>query len=105
MSDTSKYHFSAAAAISGALAFTAALAWNDTVRTGIDALYPTSPGSSFKASLAYSIVATIIIIFAFAALRAAAEAANNVAAKLEAKKEQSPSGQKLRWPGRYVLIR
>ncbi len=70
----------ASALVGGALTLTAALAWNDAARKGIDLLYPKSPGATFGASLTYAVVVTLlvaIIIFVFKGVAAGAARAEN----------------------------
>ncbi len=62
--------------VGGALTLTAAMAWNEAAKTGIQALDPQPTKDSFRAALIYAIVVTILIIVIFAGLRTASRAAD-----------------------------
>lgn len=47
--------------MAGALSLTAALAWNETAKTGIEAVLP-QQGDTFKGLLVYAISVTILVI-------------------------------------------
>lgn len=68
--------------IGGALTLTAALAWNEAAKTGIQSLYPQPTKDSFRAALAYAVIVTILIIVVFAGLRMASRAAARHAAPI-----------------------
>lgn len=55
--------------VSGALSLVAALAWNEAAKRGIAAAYPFSEKDSVKASFAYAVTVTLIIVLLFACLQ------------------------------------
>ena len=54
--------------ITSALAFAAALSWNDAVETSLRRLYPAGSAKSAHMTVVYAIVVTIIIILVVAAI-------------------------------------
>lgn len=74
----SNYEVNISTLVAGALSLTAALAWNEAAKAGIQALYPQPTKNSFQAAMVYAIVVTIIVILVFTGLRAATKVANDV---------------------------
>ena len=76
-STSSGFEFSLPTVVAGALTLTAALAWNEAAKAGIQDLYPGPDGGSFHATLVYAVIVTILIVIIFYILRAATRVANN----------------------------
>ncbi len=53
------------AALTGAFALVAALAWNDAVRAAIDYFYPPSKGGDIGPKFLYAVVVTFVVSLAF----------------------------------------
>lgn len=64
-----EFDFSLGPVITGAVTLTAALAWNEAAKTGIETLYPQPTGKSFKASLMYALIVTIVVIVIFMVMK------------------------------------
>lgn len=69
MSEENQYTIDSTALLTKALTLTAALAWNEAVKSGIQSLYPKSSQSSFQATALYAVVVTIIVIIVFNIMR------------------------------------
>lgn len=63
------FQLDASAVIASALTLTAALAWNEAAKNGIRELYPDPSGGSFRATLLYATVVTVLIVIIFAVMR------------------------------------
>ena len=74
----SGFEFNLPTVVAGALTLTAALAWNEAAKAGIQSLYPGPDGLSFHATLVYAIVVTILIVIIFYIIRAVTRAAKRV---------------------------
>lgn len=77
-STSSAFEFSLPTVIAGALILTAALAWNEAAKAGIQDLYPGPDGGSFHATLVYAVIVTIRVVIIFYTLRAATRVAKKV---------------------------
>lgn len=78
MSNSSDFELDLPSVVAGALTLTAALAWSEAAKSGIQSLYPEPYGNSFHATLVYAVIVTILIIGMFYILRAATRVANKV---------------------------
>jgi hypothetical protein len=65
------YQIHVSTLVAGALTFTAALAWNEAAKTGIQSLYPQPTEGSFRATALYAIVVTILVVIVFTILQIA----------------------------------
>lgn len=87
--------------LTGALAFTMALAWNDGVSSSIRSLYPSDRRGSAHATITYAIVITILVIIIVVAINHIGHATS----KLSAHFKGAPSwlsGSPTTTPGAHI---
>jgi len=66
---TSPYELDLGGLVTGALSLVAALAWNEAAKKGITNAFPFNEKDSFKATLAYALIVTVLIVVLFGVLR------------------------------------
>ncbi len=91
--------FSLPNVVAGALSLTAALAWNEAAKAGIDAIYPRPDEGSFLATLSYAVIVTILIVIIFYSLKAATSEVKKVGNVFDATERQIMSGNAASPPG------
>ena len=79
---SSQFEVNTSSLVAGALTLTAALAWNEAAKAGIQTLYPQPTKGSFKAMLVYAVIVTLMIILVFHVIKLLTKKINNTRVKL-----------------------